>query len=579
MLPSDSFYKQVSDGLTDVELALEPEPHAEDPSGPRRRRPCEADAEESEDGDGGASLIEARNVAREKFEWLTSHALVAQSRGNSLDRPISRFPGSDQVEDADGNGATPHRGPGPEAEPSPTAASWKMSRPGSYRSAAQYLQACARYKLTPNGGALLGLSLGLEMLEVDGTLTNLELVPLCAALLDAPFVQHLKLSGHPLQDTGAAVLALALPGCPWIRELELQDCRITGAGVRSICDALPKSGVWRLVLRGNLLRQNVSLANHALAIVVGAAARLTSLDLRSCGISSQGMRLIKRSLAERAVRGQPPCIVDFEGNFVLVEVLNSVTHGACALVCLEAWRRLNNLILRLCHFESRFAVLLYIVSMMLMFLGSTLYHSMFAVTDLSWFFRMIDHCAIYFLIAGTYTPVMVMGCRDLDTMKVQRGVALGVGIYWSLVAIGIAMEHVFAAPAKPVWYSKFILGMYVLLGFGGVPYISTCPLVHEGDVMGWIEMGGLTYVVGIVFFLLDKRYPAMHVVWHILVGLAAFFHFVGVWNLTTAVLKDPNRSCEGQSFWGNGEGAFADLLGWDSVSQTSTLAPVTTGAG
>eukprot|EP00408_Alexandrium_pacificum_P062489 CAMPEP_0171156102 /NCGR_PEP_ID=MMETSP0790-20130122/1258_1 /TAXON_ID=2925 /ORGANISM="Alexandrium catenella, Strain OF101" /LENGTH=224 /DNA_ID=CAMNT_0011620373 /DNA_START=1 /DNA_END=675 /DNA_ORIENTATION=+ len=208
------------------------------------------------------------------------------------------------------------------------------------------------------------------------------------------------------------------------------------------------------------------------------------------------------------------------------------------------------------------AVMLYVVSMLLMFAGSTLYHSMFALTHISWFFRMIDHCAIYFLIAGTYTPVVVLGCRDPETMRIQRAVPEVVGVYWVLVAFGIFMEHMFAVQ-KPSWYSKFILGMYVLLGFGGVPYIATCPLVHEGDVMSWIELGGLTYVVGIVFFLLDKRYPAMHVIWHILVGIAAFFHFVGVWNLTTAVLRDPHRSCTGQKLWEYG--AIAAVLGWDPV--------------
>merc|ERR1719436_1148278 len=144
----------------------------------------------------------------------------------------------------------------------------KMACPGSYRSAAQYLSACGRYNLQPNGGALLGLSLGLQMLEVDGVLSNLELVPLCAALLDAPFIQHLKLSGHPLQDTGAAVLALALPGCPWITELELVGCKLTGVGTRLICQALPKSGIHRLILRNNVLRQHSHVANVALSEVV-----------------------------------------------------------------------------------------------------------------------------------------------------------------------------------------------------------------------------------------------------------------------------------------------------------------------
>jgi len=547
-------YRQISDPMQDCEAALvgsDVEHAVED-------RQEEAD-DQSEDG--SESLFQAKRVAREKFEWLTSHGLMVRSRAASTDQG----PLPPQLLNAM-DGSLRHRGGCSEKDTTPSE-ELKMSCPGSYRSAAQYLSACSRYSLTPNGGALLGLSLGLEMLEVDGTLTNLELVPLCAALLDAPFVRHLKLSGHPLQDTGAAVLALALPGCPWIKELELEGCRITGAGARAICEALPKSGVGRLVLRGNLLRQNAQMANNALALVVHRTARLTSLDLQSCGLTAQGMRLIKRSLAERVTMGSPECVVDFEGNFVLVEVLNSVTHGACALVCMEAWRRMNSLIIRLCHFESRLAVTLYLVSMILMFSGSTLYHSMFAVTDLSWFFRMIDHCAIYFLIAGTYTPVLVMGCRDPHTLEVQRGVSVVVFVYWGLVALGIFMEHVFAA-SKPSWYSKFVLGMYVLLGFGGVPYLATCALVHEGDVMVWIELGGLTYVVGIVFFLLDRRYPAMHVIWHILVSLAAFFHFVGVWNLTVAILKDPHRSCNGQTLSGLwGFGALADVLGWDSTSE------------
>jgi len=225
-----------------------------------------------------------------------------------------------------------------------------------------------------------------------------------------------------------------------------------------------------------------------------------------------------------------------------------VTHGACALICLEGWRRLNQMIIRLCHFESRAAATLYMASMMLMFIGSTLYHSMFAVTDLSWFFMMIDHCAIYFLIAGTWTAILVMGCRDLATMELQRAFLIPVAVYWALVALGVVMEHFFA-PRKPHWYSKFILAMYVLMGFGGVPFLTQCPLVREADVTIWIEAGGLVYVTGIIFFLLDRRYPAMHVVWHIFVGVAAFLHFVAVWNLLHEVLSDPHRSCTGQSLW------------------------------
>ncbi|CAE8615401.1 unnamed protein product [Polarella glacialis] len=169
---------------------------------------------------------------------------------------------------------------------------------------------------------------------------------------------------------------------------------------------------------------------------------------------------------------------------------------------------------------------------------------------------MIDHCAIYFLIAGTYTPILVMGCRNIETMDVDPFARILVFIYWSIVIIGIIMEHFFAH-ANPAWYSKFILSMYVVLGFGGVPYIASCQLVQDASVMMWIELGGLMYVIGIVFFLLDKRYPAMHVVWHIFVAIAAFLHFVAVWNLTNEVLREPTRSCTGTSLWGTGP--FSDV--------------------
>eukprot|EP00928_Gymnodinium_smaydae_P052876 TRINITY_DN37008_c0_g1_i1.p1 TRINITY_DN37008_c0_g1~~TRINITY_DN37008_c0_g1_i1.p1 ORF type:complete len:593 (-),score=81.57 TRINITY_DN37008_c0_g1_i1:97-1749(-) len=503
--------------------------------------------------DGGAE--NAKMIAREKFEWLTSHAVVTQRRPTG-ERSSTSGNGSETMtkKQSPYHFSSASTSNYEDESPCTLGGDGPMGSPGSYVAAAKYLSSCARYSLTPNGGALLGLSLGLELLEVDGVLTNLELVPLCAALLDAPFIKHLKLSGHPLQDTGAAVLALALPGCLWITEVELVGCRLTGAGVMQICKAITRSSVKRLVLRNNFLRQNAAQGNKALADAVELSPHLTSLDLQSCGLASQGLRMIKAAQTARSRMGYDPCTVDFEGNFVLVEVLNSVTHGACALCCLEAWRRIDILVVKLCHFASRLSVTLYVVSMFMMFLGSTLYHSMFAVTDLAWFFKVIDHCAIYFLIAGTYTPVLVMGCRDPQSLQVEQGVHVWVIIYWLVVLFGIIMEHVFS-PRTPSWYSKFVLSMYVALGFGGVPYVASCPLVQGSNVMVWIELGGLTYVVGIVFFLLDKRYPAMHVIWHLMVAAAAFFHFVGVWNLVHDVVAH-HKTCTNISWGPNSLGAF-----------------------
>eukprot|EP00401_Gymnodinium_catenatum_P044529 CAMPEP_0117473036 /NCGR_PEP_ID=MMETSP0784-20121206/8559_1 /TAXON_ID=39447 /ORGANISM="" /LENGTH=209 /DNA_ID=CAMNT_0005267213 /DNA_START=94 /DNA_END=721 /DNA_ORIENTATION=+ len=163
----------------------------------------------NEDGVDTESLREFKCHAREKFEWLTNDAPVALVRGVSMDRVRDE---DFVTKDSCRTDIVPDKTP---------------ATRGLLRQRVAVSGGVLEDSLTPNGGVLLGLSLGLDMVEVDGTLTNLELVPLCAALLDAPFVRQVKLSGHPLQDTGAAVLALALPGCPWIRELELACCKIT----------------------------------------------------------------------------------------------------------------------------------------------------------------------------------------------------------------------------------------------------------------------------------------------------------------------------------------------------------------
>merc|ERR1712050_576738 len=117
------------------------------------------------------------------------------------------------------------------------------------------------------------------------------------------------------------------------------------------------------------------------------------------------------------------------------------------------------------------------------------------------------------------------------------------------------LRHHHGAPFRPAHAGvvQQVHSLHVrLLGFGGVPFIAGCSLVRDADVMVWIELGGLTYVIGIVFFLLDRRYPAMHVVWHILVGMGALFHFVAVWSLTMEVMSSPKWTCRESTLWNYG---------------------------
>ncbi|CAE8689796.1 unnamed protein product, partial [Polarella glacialis] len=130
------------------------------------------------------SIAEAKSLAQEKFQWLTSHSLVSHRLDANAVAPADLQTNSSSasrraahVEADDATGSVRAR-----SLPTQTPATdRRMAAAGSYRSASEYLAACSRYNLTPNGGALLCLSLGLSLLEVDGIMTNLELVPLCAS--------------------------------------------------------------------------------------------------------------------------------------------------------------------------------------------------------------------------------------------------------------------------------------------------------------------------------------------------------------------------------------------------------------
>ena len=149
-----------------------------------------------------------------------------------------------------------------------------------------------------------------------------------------------------------------------------------------------------------------------------------------------------------------------------------------------------------------------------LYLTSTLYHSVRGpAKDV---LRRMDHCAIYLLIAGSYTPFTLVSLRG------PWGWWL-FGVVWSLAVIGIVQE---------IWYAKgarvLSLVIYVLMGWVGVAGAS--PLI---DALGWdgflwLAAGGVVYTVGIGFFVTDHKWRYGHGVWHLFVLGGSACHFGAV---------------------------------------------------
>lgn len=191
------------------------------------------------------------------------------------------------------------------------------------------------------------------------------------------------------------------------------------------------------------------------------------------------------------------------------EFWNAVTHG---LGCVLAIPALILLIMKANGNGSAVELTSYIIfgiSMMLLFLSSTLYHT---VPVHKSFFKKLDHSAIFLLIAGTYTPVALIAI----------GGKLGwtiFGIEWVLTIIGIILKQFFV-------YRFKALSLLIYIGMGWLVIFAYKPVLAHIGTEGFFMLfvGGILYTFG-TYFYKNKRIPYNHAIWHlfVLAGCIAMF--------------------------------------------------------
>ena len=153
-------------------------------------------------------------------------------------------------------------------------------------------------------------------------------------------------------------------------------------------------------------------------------------------------------------------------------------------------------------------------SMVVLYLASTLYHAL-PYSRAKHACRLIDHVAIFLLIAGTYTPF------TLGVLRGTWGWTL-LGLVWMLAVAGILMK-LLAGCRFPV----LSVGLYLLMGWLAV--IAAGPLLElvPRPGLAWLVAGGLSYTVGVVFYA-ASRVPYAHFVWHLFVMAGSGCHYVAV---------------------------------------------------
>ena len=158
------------------------------------------------------------------------------------------------------------------------------------------------------------------------------------------------------------------------------------------------------------------------------------------------------------------------------------------------------------------------ISMVLLYTMSTLYHS-FSTSRLKNIFQLFDHISIYLLIAGTYTPYMLVTQRDANGWLIM-------GIIWSLAVAGILSEIFLSGRTVKIGQMIIYLGMGWACTFD---FASLKAALPETGLL-WLTAGGLAYTAGVVFYVLDKmdKLTHAHGIWHFFVLTGTISHFISI---------------------------------------------------
>lgn len=196
------------------------------------------------------------------------------------------------------------------------------------------------------------------------------------------------------------------------------------------------------------------------------------------------------------------------------EIWNALTHGVGVAAAVAGGAVLVTLAAIFGDVWQIVGAVVYTITLVLLFTASTLYHAIpHEVTKRR--LKVADHCAIFLLIAGTYTPFTLVGLRG------TWGWAL-FGVIWALAIAGIAFKLFFTGRFK-----KLSTLIYVLMGW--LVVVAAVPLAQSVSALtlGLLIAGGLAYTGGTLFYL-NRRIPYSHAIWHVFVLIGSACHFAAV---------------------------------------------------
>lgn len=199
------------------------------------------------------------------------------------------------------------------------------------------------------------------------------------------------------------------------------------------------------------------------------------------------------------------------------EKFNSITHLVGAVLALMGLGALLTVGIQQNDPALAISFAVFGFTLVLLYTMSTLYHS-FRPPKLKKIFQKFDHISIYLLIAGTYTPYMLVSLGN------GAGPSM-LAFIWGLAALGVLLDVLL--PRRIEWLQ---IPIYLVMG-----WVCTLELSHLRQAIApagivWLSMGGLAYTVGVVFYVLDDMGKLRHAhgIWHLFVLSGSISHFISI---------------------------------------------------
>ncbi len=196
------------------------------------------------------------------------------------------------------------------------------------------------------------------------------------------------------------------------------------------------------------------------------------------------------------------------------ELWSALTHGLGAVASLCAGAVLITLAAIWGDGWQLGSAIVFGVSLMLLYVASTLYHAI-PHPPVKARLKVFDHCAIFVLIAGTYTPFTLISLRE------HGGWWLFAAI-WTIAFIGVVFKLFFTGRFKG-------LSTLIYIGMGWIAMFAIKPMLQQIDTVTlvWLFSGGIAYTAGTLFYM-SRRIPYAHAIWHVFVLIGSVCHFVAV---------------------------------------------------